>query len=220
MIKDLRKIYMYCEGDITKIENFDKAILDRSDLNTHSNWVCHHRLETHNIDGSRREIQISADDLKALGLYYHRPASELIFLTREDHNKVHTCGRKSSFTQVEFLTSKRQIPVRCIELNKTFPSIKDAAKYLNVNSAGLCSTLRGQQKLCKGYHWEYALTEDELKELRRNIHPVQQYYKRSDGVVKDAIDWKTEGFLQTSICTAIHKHKPYKGYYWEVQSFE
>lgn len=73
-------IYRFCDGDISKIENYDKAIND--DTQT---WDCHHRLE---------ELGFTKDELKYLGLYYKIPADELIFLTRQEHIDIHKKGRE------------------------------------------------------------------------------------------------------------------------------
>ena len=70
----------YCK-DYEKIENYQEAKKDNF-----KGWHCHHRLETHNSDGERRLVDITADELKALGMYYNRPAEELIFLTVKEHN--------------------------------------------------------------------------------------------------------------------------------------
>lgn len=67
----------YCSEDLSKIENYDRAIAD-----TTQTWHCHHRRETiYNVDG-----------LKEIGEYYHRPACELIFLTPFDHLSLHSTG--------------------------------------------------------------------------------------------------------------------------------
>ncbi len=70
--------------DYSRIENYEKAINDKTQT-----WHCHHRLETHNSDGERRLVDITAEELKALGMYYDRPADELIFLTSPEHTKLH-----------------------------------------------------------------------------------------------------------------------------------
>ena len=80
----------YCK-DYENIENYEKALADNF-----KNWEVHHRLETHNSDGERRLVDITADELKALDMYWHRPASELIFLTESEHIILHNKGRRFS----------------------------------------------------------------------------------------------------------------------------
>ena len=77
---ELKHYRHYCE-DIENVENYEKALAD-----DFIGWHCHHRLETHTPDGKRREVDIGYKELKALGLYYNRPAEELIFLTVKEHN--------------------------------------------------------------------------------------------------------------------------------------
>ena len=84
----------YCADDITKIENYDKAITDESQV-----WHCHHRLETNFADGTERPInaRLSRDELKSLDMYWRRPAEELIFVTAADHARLHYYKGKLSF---------------------------------------------------------------------------------------------------------------------------
>lgn len=74
----------YCIGDVTEIENYSEAVDDKT-----QKWHCHHRKEL-TTDG---KFQYSMKDLKELGLYYGRPPSELIFLTRSEHRKLHAKAR-------------------------------------------------------------------------------------------------------------------------------
>jgi hypothetical protein len=73
----------YCNGDISQIENFEQAINDTTQV-----WHCHHRLETN--------LNLSAQELIDRDLYYNRPASELIFLTKSEHSRLHSIGRTYS----------------------------------------------------------------------------------------------------------------------------
>lgn len=73
------------------IENYEKALADNF-----KGWHCHHRLETHNSDGERRLVDITRDELKALGMYYNRLASELIFLKISEHTSLHQKGKQFS----------------------------------------------------------------------------------------------------------------------------
>lgn len=72
----------YCEN-YEEIENYNEA------LHSDEMWECHHRLETHNSDGEPRAVQLSKAELQALGVYWHRPPEEFIFLTRSEHLKLH-----------------------------------------------------------------------------------------------------------------------------------
>ena len=66
----------FCIEDLSLIENYDKAINDSTQI-----WDCHHRLEI--------DLNLSREQMKERGLYYDRPANELIFLTHEDHQRMH-----------------------------------------------------------------------------------------------------------------------------------
>ena len=66
----------FCREDLCLIENYDKAINDTTQI-----WDCHHRLEI--------DLNLSREQMKERGLYYDRPAAELIFLTHEDHTSLH-----------------------------------------------------------------------------------------------------------------------------------
>lgn len=77
----------FCKEDISKIENYDKAIADDN-----KTWHCHHRLEL-TLDG---EPALSRDQLKMHDMYYNRPYYELIFLTPAEHRRLHRKGEKHS----------------------------------------------------------------------------------------------------------------------------
>ena len=71
----------FCRDDISLIENYDKAIVDKTQT-----WHCHHR----------RETIFSRKDLIEIGEYYNRPACELIFLTPFEHIRLHHLGKNVS----------------------------------------------------------------------------------------------------------------------------
>ena len=86
----MRNFERLCK-DYKNIENYEKAKADNF-----KNWHCHHRLETHNSDGKRRAVDITVAELKALDMYYNRPADELIFLTISEHSRLHMKGKHRS----------------------------------------------------------------------------------------------------------------------------
>ena len=78
---------MLCKDDISKIENYDKAIAD-----TTQTWVLHHRDECKILPSGIKVIRTSAE-LKENGRYYNCPANELIFLTPSEHTSLHNMFR-------------------------------------------------------------------------------------------------------------------------------
>ena len=80
----------FCKN-IENVENYEKAKADNF-----KGWVCHHRLGTWTSDGERRLVDITAEELKALDMYYNRPASELIFMKRSEHEILHHKGKHRS----------------------------------------------------------------------------------------------------------------------------
>lgn len=66
---------LYCT-DYTLIENYREAVEDET-----RTWHCHHRKET--------DEGLTRTELMEMGLYYHRPPEELIFLTESAHRSLH-----------------------------------------------------------------------------------------------------------------------------------
>lgn len=67
-------------GRIDLIENYELAKADNFD-----GWEIHHKIELH-PDGS---VRYTSKSLKDIGLYYNRPATELIWMTTFEHNSIH-----------------------------------------------------------------------------------------------------------------------------------
>lgn len=83
----LSHIKRYCNEELSEIENYELAKADEF-----YGWVCHHKLEIH------EDYENSPSELMLMNLYYHRPASELIFVTKAEHSKIHNFGPKMSAT--------------------------------------------------------------------------------------------------------------------------
>lgn len=70
----------YICNDYENIENYEQAVADKENM-----WICHHRLE---LDENGHRLN-TVKQLKDKDMYYHRPSEELIFLTAEEHWKIH-----------------------------------------------------------------------------------------------------------------------------------
>ena len=68
------------DGRIDLIENYDLAVKDNL-----KGWHIHHRLELH----PDFTVRFMKQSLIKLDLYYNRPPSELIWLRRTEHKRMH-----------------------------------------------------------------------------------------------------------------------------------
>ena len=76
----------YCSEPLDKIEHYEEALADNFE-----GWCMHHRLEIQ-PDGTR----VSMQELIDQGLYWHRPAEELVFMRCEEHISLHSKGKHKS----------------------------------------------------------------------------------------------------------------------------
>ena len=74
----------YCCEDISLIENYNEAV------NSSEKWQCHHKLEI--------TLHKTSQELIEMGLYYNRPASELICLSEKKHKQLHYKNGISNFS--------------------------------------------------------------------------------------------------------------------------
>ena len=125
----------YCK-DIEDVENYEKAKADNF-----KGWHIHHRLETHTSDGERREADISMEELKSSGMYYHRPSEELIFLTTREHNAFNK-GRPGPNKGKKFSEEARR---KMAEAKKGKPSPRKGKKLSDETRKKLSDAHKGKK---------------------------------------------------------------------------
>ena len=104
----------FCCEEFYLIQNYDKAIADTSQT-----WHLHHRAEILPCG------KFTPQDLDKFGLYYNRPASELVFLTKFEHNSIHTIARWSGRSH----TNEAKAKMRNAKLGKK--ATDDAKKNMS-----------------------------------------------------------------------------------------
>ena len=140
----------YCKN-YQDIENYEKAKVD-----DFIGWHCHHRLETHTPDGKRRVVDIPYKELKALGMYYNRPAEELIFLTTREHNafkKGQTAWNKGKKMSEEYCRKNSESHKGKYASEETRRKMREARK--------------GKQPMLGKHHTEEA--KRKMSEAHKNI---------------------------------------------------
>ena len=135
---DKKRAIKYCKNDISLIENYDKAIADKTQV-----WDCHHR----------RETIYSAKELIDIGEYYNRPACELIFLTKSEHTRLHHLGKHHSEESRKKMSEKRKGKPSWI---KGKHNSAEARKKMSEAHKGKNHSDETRQKISeslKGKHW-------------------------------------------------------------------
>lgn len=137
------------------IENYDKAIVDNTQT-----WDVHHR----------REEFYSQKELIERGEYYDVEPEALIFLTREEHNKIDSrCKRygeamkgkkfskehkrKMSESLINHKDLSKQ--VLCVETNEVFESAHDVERKTGIYASNISMVCNGKLKTAGGYHWKF-----------------------------------------------------------------
>ena len=102
----------FCKEDLSKIENYDKAISDKTQT-----WHCHHRTEIW--------WNCSKKDLIENECYYNRKACELIFLTPAEHKSLHSKGKIiSEETKQKMSKAQKGIPRSKESIKKRSETVK------------------------------------------------------------------------------------------------
>ena len=124
----------YCKNDISQIENYDKAIADKSQV-----WHCHHR----------RETIYSRSGLIEIGEYYNRPAEELIFLTPNEHHRLHNLG-KPAWNKGKHLSAETR--KKMSEANKVKPSWIKGKHHSEESRKKISESMKGENNYWFGKH--------------------------------------------------------------------
>ena len=144
----------YCSEDISLIENYHEAISDEERM-----WDIHHRKE---CDENGRTL-FTKKQLIEMKLYFTRPASELIFVTRSMHWKLHREKmRNSGKIGGGNEAAKEKLSLHILQFTKSgefikeWPSAREAERRLGIAQSSICKCLKGRLKSAGGYVWLYA----------------------------------------------------------------
>ena len=145
----------YCSDDISLIENYHEAIADKNKM-----WDIHHRREC----DENGQTLFTSKQLIDMNLYFKRPASELIFVTRSMHWKLHREMRENNGKNLGkkcgvINGKKRSIPILQFTKDGTFvkewPSLSEAYRQLGIAQPHICDCLKGYRKSAGGFVWRY-----------------------------------------------------------------
>lgn len=158
-------------------------------INSPESYHCHHRLET--------DLNMSRQQLIDIERYYNVPASELIFLTKDEHSRIHTIGDRNPMygkNPLDYMTeeSKQQRSKKISAGNKN----KEVPLCVGLKISNTLKTngkLKGKNNPMYGKNSEDYMTEEAIKKKRRkqsanatgsknSRYHTKQMYK--DGIFK------------------------------------
>ena len=128
----------YCCEDISLIENYQEAIADQTRM-----WDIHHRRE---CDDEGRTL-FTCKRLVEMNLYFNRPASELIFVTRSMHKKIHREDQvKGGKIGGKIGGKNKSIPILQFSKDGAFInewlSAKEVERQLGIPQSNICSCIK------------------------------------------------------------------------------
>ena len=153
------KAKRYCCEDISLIENYSQAIADQTNM-----WDIHHRRE---CDDEGKTL-FTHKQLIEMNLYHNRPASELIFVTRSMHRKIHLelcekCGKTLGkiYGKIGGKIGGKKKSIKILQFSKDGTFIKEwsssheAERQLGISQSNICHCLKGRKKSAGGFVWRY-----------------------------------------------------------------
>lgn len=164
---DERRSHLYCRDDLSKIENYDKAIADTTQI-----WDCHHRDEIRELPSGMIAYR-SMQELIENGRYFQCPANELIFLTHADHARLHN---KDKIITKE---TRRKIS----ESNKGQTRTAETRRNLSESHKGksLTEETKAKMSAARKGHTVSADTRKKISESQKGrIFSIEQRQKMSE----------------------------------------
>lgn len=93
--------------------------------------------------------------------YCSNISKKLTGITRSEETKRKISeGRTGKNNPMYGKASSQRKQVYCVELDKIFSCVLEAANAVGVADSNICACLKGRSKTCAGYHWKYY--EEEL----------------------------------------------------------
>lgn len=167
----------FCK-EFENIENYQEAI------NSPEKYDCHHRLE---------DTGLSKKDLIDKGMYYNRPASELIFLTHWDHLSLHHKGKIVSDETRKKLSDAHRGKVASDETKKKISSAlkgkivsDETKKKISDARKGMVFSNETRKKLSAAHGGKYicpALLQMMYIEQRKSAYKISQEMGTSQKVI-------------------------------------
>lgn len=144
----------YCCEDFSNIEGYKEAL-----ENPNVEYHCHHRLE---IQGDKI---LSVKELIDLGLYYNRPASELIILTKQEHLELHNKAYKGKRLSEDVRKKISEANKGKLLSEETKKKLSEAHKGKSSWNKGKCLSEEHKKKISKAWDYDKHFTTETKEKI-------------------------------------------------------
>lgn len=158
MITRKGRLRKYCK-EFQNIENYEEAVKSTE------RYELHHRKEIDELDDCT-VVRRSRKELLDTGLYWNRPAEELIFLKCSEHKMLHNKGKKYSIETKAKISEANSGKKHSPEARAKISEANRGRKYSLETRAKISSSEYGS----KNHQWKGDLATDHSKYMRlRNL---------------------------------------------------
>ena len=164
--------HKFCSEQLELVENYRQA-----EAENFKGWCIHHRLEIQH-DGTI----VSVQELKEKGLYWHRPANELIFMRNGEHMTLHNNNRSYDTRKKLSEASKNRVFSK-----DTCEKISNALKDRILPEI----TRQKMSESRRGKHISEETRKKISKKLKGKVR--SQEHCRKISIVKKGIHWWNNG---------------------------
>ena len=156
-----------CKESLDQVENYQQAKADNF-----VGWCMHHRVEIQ-PDGTR----VSMQELKDKGLYYGRPASELIFMRFGDHSALHS-------TRNTYMKGKHH----SAETRKKISESAKGKTFSEEHRQKLSEAKKGKNNPFFGKHLSEE-TRQKMSEAQKGKHKSAEHRQKLSEAAKGKNNW-------------------------------
>ncbi len=110
-------------------------------------------------------------------------------------------------------------PVKCVELDRIFPSLREAAEFCGVPSPNLSALLAGKGRTLGGYHWIWAYDDPELEKAALDrIAQMPEGHKPTEETREKQRQAKLGKVMSAECC--LKMKKSHTGKKWKPSTYE
>ena len=149
-----KNLKSYCSEPLELVENYKQAEADDFE-----GWCIHHRLEI------QQDKRVSVKELIDQGLYFGRPASELIFMRFREHVTLHMTGNHHLAETLQKMSEAQKGKHHSAEARKKMSESHKGKHQTQEHCQKIATAMKGENNPFFGKHH----TEESRKKMSMSL---------------------------------------------------